>query len=80
MHLVEFLTAIQDEFENTQASLLHYSLLASLEGVLSELVSEETPLSTMKLHAFEMVVAIASCNTPTPSFIFAGPSSSNQNI
>jgi hypothetical protein len=40
--LAEFLTAIRDEFENTQASLPHHSPLPSLEIALSELVSEET--------------------------------------
>ncbi len=38
MRLVEFLTAIRDEFENTRASLLHRSPLPSLEGALSELI------------------------------------------
>jgi hypothetical protein len=42
LHLAEFLTSIQDEFENTQASLLRCSPLPSLESALSELVSKET--------------------------------------
>jgi hypothetical protein len=42
MHLVQFLIAIRDEFEHTQASLLHRSPLPSLESALSELISEET--------------------------------------
>ena len=67
MRLVEFLMAIQDEFENTQASLLHRSLLPSLEDALSELVLEETQFSTIKLHTFEMIMAIASRNTCAPS-------------
>jgi hypothetical protein len=50
LHLVEFLTAIRDEFKNTRASLLHRSPLSSLESAFSELVSEETRFSIMKLH------------------------------
>jgi hypothetical protein len=60
LRLAKFLTAIQDEFENTWASLLHRSPLPSLESALSELVSEETRFSTMKLHTSEMVMATAS--------------------
>jgi hypothetical protein len=63
LHLAEFLTTIWDEFENTRASLLHRSPLPSLESVLSELVSEETQFSTMKLHTSKMVTATASRNT-----------------
>jgi hypothetical protein len=50
LRLAEFLIAIRDEFEHIQASLLHRSPLPSLESALSELVSEETRFSTMKLH------------------------------
>jgi hypothetical protein len=77
---VEFLTAIWDEFENTRASLLHYSPLSSLESAISELVLEETRFSTMKLHTSQMVMTTASRNTCAPNSILAGSSSSNQNI
>jgi hypothetical protein len=50
LRLAEFFTTIQDEFENTRASLLHRSPLSSLKSALSELVSKETRFSTMKLH------------------------------
>jgi hypothetical protein len=80
LRLTEFLTAIRDEFEHTRASLLHHSPLPSLESALSELVSEETRFSTMKLHTSEMVMATASRNTCAPNSILAGSSSSNRNI
>jgi hypothetical protein len=78
--LAEFLTAIWDEFENTRASLLHRSPPPSLESAFSELISEETQFSTMKLHTLEMVMATASCNTRAPNSIPARSSSSNWNI
>jgi hypothetical protein len=75
MRLVEFLTAIRDEFENTRASLLHRSPLPSLEGALSELISEETRFSTMKLHTSEMVMATAPRDTSAPGSNPVGSSS-----
>jgi hypothetical protein len=80
LRLAEFLTSIRDEFENTRASLLYISPLPSLESALSELISEETRFSTMKLHTSEMVMANASRNTCAPNSIPAGSFSSNRNI
>jgi hypothetical protein len=78
MRLVQFLMAIQDEFEHTRASLLHRSLLPSLESALSELISEKTRFSTMKLHnTSEMVMATTSRNTHAPSSIPTGSSPSH---
>ncbi|GLT64261.1 hypothetical protein SLA2020_367650 [Shorea laevis] len=80
LRLVEFLTAIRDEFENTRASLLHRSPLPSLEGALSELISEETRFSTMKLHTSEMVMATSSRDTRAPDSNPVGSFSSTKNM
>jgi hypothetical protein len=56
LRLAEFLTTIRDEFENTRASLFHHSLLPSLKSAISELISEKTRFSTMKLHTSKMVM------------------------
>jgi hypothetical protein len=80
LRLAEFLTAIRDEFENTRASLPHRSPLPSLESALSELISEETRFSTMKLHTSKMVMATVSCNMRAPNSIPARSFSSNWNI
>jgi hypothetical protein len=74
LRLVEFLTAIRDEFENARASLLHRSPLSSVESALSKLILEKTRLSTMKLHTLEMVMATASRNTCAPNSIPASSS------
>lgn len=37
--LIQFLTAIRDEFETTQASFFHRSSLSSLESALGEIIS-----------------------------------------
>ncbi|XP_028085425.1 uncharacterized protein LOC114286457 [Camellia sinensis] len=41
-HLVEFLMAVHDQFEPLQGAILHWSPLPSMDGVVCELIVEET--------------------------------------
>lgn len=56
---------IQDDFENTGASLLHHSPLPTLDVVLIELISEETRQKTRRVHSTDLITAT------TPSTVMA---------
>ncbi|XP_057962337.1 uncharacterized protein LOC131153907 [Malania oleifera] len=71
-----FMMHIRDEFENTQASLLHRSSLPTLEVALAELISEETRQQTRRAHSTNMVLAIAPSSSSTQATLAAAVASS----
>jgi hypothetical protein len=60
---MHFMMALQDDFESTRASLLHCQPLPTLDATVSELISEETRHSTIKMQSSDMVLATASHDT-----------------
>ncbi|XP_035551510.1 uncharacterized protein LOC118349853 [Juglans regia] len=54
---IHFMMAFCEDFESTQVSLLHHTLLPSLEIAVAELISEENHCSTMKMQSQDSVVA-----------------------
>jgi hypothetical protein len=64
MHIM---MALRDDFESTRASLLHCQPLPTLDATISELISEETRRSTMKMQSSDMVLATASRGTSQSS-------------
>jgi hypothetical protein len=64
MHIM---MALRDDFESTRASLLHCQPLPTLDATVSELISEETRRSTMKMLSSDMVLATASHGTSQSS-------------
>ena len=55
--LVQFLMALTNDFEPVRASLLHRKPLPTLQQAISELISEETRLGTVKSQHSESVLA-----------------------
>jgi hypothetical protein len=64
---MHFMMAFQDDFESTQASLLYCQPLPTLDAAVSELISEETRRSTMKMQSSDIVLATASRGTSQSS-------------
>lgn len=60
MRLIQFLMALTVDFESFRASLLHQTLLSTLETVVSRLLSDETRLGLQKPKPDNMVLATAS--------------------
>jgi hypothetical protein len=57
---MHFMTSLRDDFESTWASLFHRQPLPTLDAAVSELISEETRRSIMKMQSSNMVLATAS--------------------
>jgi len=57
---MHFMMVLRDDFESTRASLLQHQPLPTLDATVSELISEETRRSTMKMQSSGMVLATAS--------------------
>ncbi|KAA8517060.1 hypothetical protein F0562_017122 [Nyssa sinensis] len=76
---MHFMMALRDDFESTRASLLHRQPLPTLDAAVSELISEETRRSTMKMQSSDMVLATAS-RGPSPSSTGRPSSQSNSPI
>ncbi|KAA8550319.1 hypothetical protein F0562_002003 [Nyssa sinensis] len=76
---MHFMMALRDDFESTRASLLHRQPLPTLDAAVSELISEETRRSTMKMQSSNMVLATAS-RGPSPSSTGRPSSQSNSTI
>jgi hypothetical protein len=64
---MHFMMALRDDFEYTQASLLHRQPLPTLDAAVFELISEETCRSTMKMQSYYIVIATASHGTSQSS-------------
>jgi len=64
---MHFMMALWDDFESTRASLLHCQPLPTIDATISELISEETRRSTMKMQSSDMVLATASRGTSQSS-------------
>jgi hypothetical protein len=64
---MHFMMALRDDFESTRASLLHRQPLSILDATVSELTSEETRRSTMKMQSSDMVLATTSHGTSQSS-------------
>jgi hypothetical protein len=64
---MHFIMSLRDDFESTRASLFHRQPLPTLDAAVSELISEETHCSTMKMQSSDMVLATASHGTSQSS-------------
>lgn len=60
--------ALHDNFEATQASLLHHISLPTLKAIVFELIFYENHCSTMKMKSPKMVVASDSPSARKPLF------------
>ncbi|KAL2553048.1 zinc-finger homeodomain protein 6 [Forsythia ovata] len=56
---------IQDDFENTRASLFHRSPIPTLNVVLHELISEETCQKTRRVYSTDLVMVATPSTTST---------------
>ncbi|XP_022866162.1 uncharacterized protein LOC111385969 [Olea europaea var. sylvestris] len=71
--LVQFLTALRSDFEGLRGSILHRSLLLSVDSVVSELLAEEIRL---KSYAENGIISASKLSVLAVS---SKPSSNNQN-
>jgi len=71
MRVMQFLMALNDEYEPVRASLLHRDPLPHLEVVVSELLTEETRLATLKAQRATPLVS-----TPIDAVLATSGSSS----
>lgn len=71
MRVMQFLIALNDEFQPMRASLLHRDPFPRLETVVSELLTEETRLATLKVQSDTIYIS-----TPTDVVVATSTSSS----
>lgn len=72
--LIQFLMALTTDFEPVRASLLHRTPLPTLDQAISELLSEETRLGTLKSQSLDSALAVHRPRDVQPSQ-FSGPPS-----
>lgn len=70
--VMQFLMALEADYENLRGSLLHRETFPTLESVVAELLSEETRLGMLKSHKMEyimpsVVLAVSNATTSTSS-------------
>ncbi|KAF7153584.1 hypothetical protein RHSIM_Rhsim01G0194900 [Rhododendron simsii] len=72
--LIQFLMALTTDFEPARASLLHRNPLPTLDQAISELLSEETRLGTLKSQRLDSVLAVHRPRDVQPSQSSGPPS------
>ena len=71
IRVMQFLMALNDEFEPVRASILHRDPFPSIETVVSDLLNEETRLATLKAQRPTVPISM-----PTDAVLAASSSSS----